>query len=347
MLGDPSAVCDHDVVVARGAELTRARRSRDFTRFDGNLAGLTLPDHTATGVVSATRLQRWAECPHAYFMQYLLNVEVVQEPERALEIDALDRGSLVHDVLDRFVRGVIAGGPRDRSTLLDIAEDVFAEYEARGVTGRAMFWRRDRARILADLERFLDEDAGDPIESELEFPPTAYALPDGRSVFFRGSVDRVDRLASGGLRIIDYKTGSASRYAGLSADDPHQRGQHLQLAVYANAARSELDGEPVEAAYWFTSAKGDFEWIGYEVTPEIHAEIGGAIATIVDGIRAGAFPSRPPADKPFWGPGCDYCFPDGVHNHEARRDWERKRLDPVLAHYVRFSEPEALDDDDD
>jgi ATP-dependent helicase/nuclease subunit B len=345
MLRDPAPVVATDVVLARGIELSTARASHTFTRFDGNLAGLALPDHTATGVVSATRLQTWAQCPHAFFLQYLLGVEVVDEPERTLEIGALDRGSLVHEILERFIRGVIAGGRRDRTTLLAFADEVFAEYEARGVCGRPMFWRRDRARIVADLERFLVEDRGDPTHAELDFPPTAYALPDGRSVFFRGSVDRIDRTDDG-LTVIDYKTGRSSYYDGLSAEDPHQRGTHLQLAIYANAARAEVADVPVEAGYWFVTAKGDFDWVGYELTPEIHAKVGTAIATIVDGIRAGVFPSHPPADKPWFGTGCDHCFPEGVHNNDARRDWERKRLDPALRAYVELSEPEVFDVDE-
>ena len=34
----------------------------------------------------------------------------------------------------------------------------------------------------------------------------------------------------------DYKTGSTRAYTGLSPEDPHQGGTHLQLAVYGTAA---------------------------------------------------------------------------------------------------------------
>ena len=187
MLRDPAPVIDADPVLAAGAELARARRSNDFTRFDGNLAGLALPDLTASGVSSATRLQSWAVCPHAFFMQYLLGVEVVEDPERRLEINPLDKGSLVHEILERFIAEQIAAGRAgpwtgpELARLLAIAEEAFARYGERGVTGRAMFWRRDRDRILADLARFAALDNGRPLAVELRFDAITYPLA-GRTV---------------------------------------------------------------------------------------------------------------------------------------------------------------------
>ena len=68
-----------------------------------------------------------------------------------------------------------------------IAEEVFTRYRERGVTGRPMFWRRDRARILADLEQFAAEDDGRPLATELGFD--ARRLPAAR---------RTDGAASAG-----------------------------------------------------------------------------------------------------------------------------------------------------
>ncbi|MGQ0519784.1 MAG: PD-(D/E)XK nuclease family protein [Actinomycetota bacterium] len=351
MLRHPDAVVAGDPALALGLELARARRGHRFTRFDGNLAGLTLPDYASSGIVSATRLQTWAECPRAFLMQHLLGVEVAEEPERSFEMSALDRGSLVHEVLERFVLQAMEAGRRppwseaDACRLVDIAGEVCAEYEGRGATGRALFWRRDRWRILADLRRFATEDTGLPVRAEMAFDGVAYPLPDGRSVYFRGSVDRVDRAPGGALGVTDYKTGKADRYRGLSPGDPHQGGTHLQLAVYATAVAQLLGATDVTAHYWFATAKGGFARIGYRVTPEVRDRVGAALATIVDGIRAGVFPGRPAADPPYQWVDCWYCSPDGLSTAEARRDWERKRTDPALAGYVGLCEPGVPDVD--
>jgi ATP-dependent helicase/nuclease subunit B len=350
MLRDPGPVINADPVLRVGVELARGRRSNEFTRFDGNLAGLALPDLKSTGITSATRLQSWAVCPFAFFVEYLLGVEVVQNPERKLEIAPLDKGSLIHEILDRFITEQIdagrAGpwtGPR-RRRLLRVAEDVFTEYQERGVTGRAIFWRRDRDRILADLDEFAARDDGRPLATERRFDDIDFPLPGGRSVRFRGFIDRIDDAGPGSASVIDYKTGSTSRYADLSAEDPHQCGTHLQLAVYGTAARQHFHRMGVEAWYWFITERGKFERIGYPLTPEIQDDVGIAIEEIVDGITSGVFPGRPPVDPAYLWVDCWYCAPDGLSTAEARRDWERKRFDPQLSGYVQLAEPEALDD---
>src|SRR5918996_981150 len=98
---------DHDPVVEAGSRVIRARRSRAFTRFDGNLAGLAVPS-PLDEVVSSTRLESWASCPFAYFVGHLLQVEPTEDPARQLTISAWDRGSLVHEILQSFVDDVLA-----------------------------------------------------------------------------------------------------------------------------------------------------------------------------------------------------------------------------------------------
>ena len=79
---DALAATTDDRVLADSAELIAARRSPGFTRFDGNLAGLAVPS-PVDSVTSATRLQTWAVCPFAYFVESILRVEPVENPEDA------------------------------------------------------------------------------------------------------------------------------------------------------------------------------------------------------------------------------------------------------------------------
>src|SRR5205085_6072343 len=113
------------------------------------------------------------------------------------------------------------------------------ESEQRGLTGRAICWRRDRAHILADLERFLDADDENrrrhrsrPLAAELAFGfrwsdlgAIPLALPNGRVVRFRGKADRLDRGDDGTLHIVDYKTGKADGFKDLGEHDPDLRGR--------------------------------------------------------------------------------------------------------------------------
>jgi RecB family exonuclease len=349
------AVLTGDATLTRGLEALRARRSPAFTRFDGNLTAVA-GDIGIPAPTSATRLQTWAACPHAYLLQYVLRVDPVEEPERRLDMTPLDKGSLVHEVLDAFVKDALRRGePIEEWTAADaarlhlVADDVFARYEAEGRAGRALFWRRDKARIAADLERFLADDNARlargvrPVATELEFDDLRVALPSGRVLTVRGSVDRIDRRADGSLIVLDYKTGKADDYRALSEENPHLNGTRLQLYLYALAVGDALPTDaPVWAGYCFNTTRGEFRQIGYTVTDAVAADVGGAIDTIVDGIANGVFPAHP-AEQPAWRyVDCWYCTPDGLGATDRRRDWERKRSDPALAAYVALSEPGTL-----
>jgi RecB family exonuclease len=333
-----------------------ARRSDRLTRFDGNLAAVA-SEVGRPPRASASRLQQWAKCPHAYFMHYLLGVDPVEEPGRTYEISAIDKGSLVHEILDTFVGDALEQGhpldrwgPADRAALHLIAEDAFARYEAEGRTGRALFWRRDRAQILADLDRFLDVDSGRmaqglrPLRTELPFDGVLLPLPSGHGLVVHGAIDRVDRRPDGSLEVLDYKTGKSSYYR-INEANPHDGGKLLQLFLYAVAAEAEFQtGVPVHPSYWFPTARGEFKQLGYDVTPELGAEVAGAIDLIVEGIAAGIFPAYP-AEPTGWtfGPQCDYCSPDGGSTADRYREWEHKRNDPAVAGFLALVEPEVPD----
>jgi hypothetical protein len=191
-----------------------------------------------------------------------------------------------------------------------------------------------------------------PIAAELAFGfadgdgPVPLLLADGRALRFRGQADRVDRDDDGGLYVLDYKTGSAYKYKGLTADDPDQGGTLLQLAVYGAAARQHehAPDAPVRAEYWFVSAGGDFAFEGYDISPEVLAKVGVTLGTIVSGIESGVFAARPTAMSTAIWVECDACDPDGLGVIELRRAWDRKRSDPILVPYAQLAEP--ADDDD-
>src|SRR5205085_1718843 len=136
LAGTPPA----DPGLAHRFDVVRARRSDRFTRFDGNLAGLAVPS-PAEHVTSATRLERWAGCPFAYFVHDVLGVEPVENPEEQLRISAIDRGELVHRALEGFILEVLdrppgdqpapdqPWSPGDRARLLTIADQLCRDYE--------------------------------------------------------------------------------------------------------------------------------------------------------------------------------------------------------------------------
>ena len=356
----------------RGIELRRARLSRRLTRFDGNLAagdlrGVALPRPTDDDqVTSASRLEAWAECPHAYFMRYILRVEPVDDRDDDHRISALERGSLVHKILERWLAEAInddaVPAPGDRwperwrDRLMAVGHEECDHLAARGLVGRQLYWGYDRGQILADLVRFLDFDDGRrashrsrPAAAELAFGmphnpggPVTIDIGDGRSLKIRGSIDRIDATDTGGLLVVDYKTGSTRAYEKLGLDDPAQGGRRLQLVLYDLAARRLHDASDTAdtyGAYWFVSTKGRFGEVGYP-TNAARRPVLEAVNDIVDGVGDGLFPLHP--DEPVWRPWvpCGYCDPDGMGTRDQWRDFRRKHDDPALVRYLDLVDPD-------
>lgn len=360
-------VVTEDGVLARALDLLVHRGGGTFTRYDGNLESVAdrLPSPAAPDrVISPSQLETWLGCPHAYFMQYVLRVKPVDNPEELLQIDALERGSLIHDVLARWLKEQLdhdvpeggQGWPAEaRAVMRRIADEACDTAEGRGVTGHRLLWRRERSRIVLDLERFIHADDErraslglTAMAAERPFgldgtPPLTVVLGDGRAIRVRGRIDRLDRTADGRLVVTDYKTGGASGYKDLKGDQPLGDGTKLQLGLYGLAVR-HLDGAAgaVRTEYWFTSARAEFARKGYDLTPAIERELRRALRVAVDGIERGHFPLKPPT--PGWSPWtqCRFCDPDDLGTNDRYREWEDIRLDPDLRDYVAYIEPEAL-----
>jgi ATP-dependent helicase/nuclease subunit B len=355
-----------DPILRRGAELVRHRRDGVFERFTGRLTGKAARLVAAAveqRVLSATALEAWLSCPHAFLLQQVLRVQPVNNPEELLRIDALEQGSLVHDVLEGWLCEVLDGDlpaatdawpPAARERLRELAAQACNDAEARGVTGHPLLWRRDRHRLLLDFEQFLARDDQrratlrlTPVSSELAFgmahgsDPLRIDLGDGRSLHLRGRIDRIDRADDGAIVVADYKTGGTSRYRDLTADTPLADGTKLQLPIYGLAVRAAHPDAQVHIEYWFVSSKARWERIGYPLTAEVVERLRHTLRVTADGVASGLFPQRPPA--PVWRrwPECDYCDPDGLGTSDHYREWERIRLDPALRDYLALVEPDV------
>jgi hypothetical protein len=355
-----------DAATVQAAEVLAARRSAAFTRFDGNLAGLPIPS-PIDRTTSPTRLERWADCPHRHLVEDLLDAAPIENPEDVLAITPIDKGNLIHDALEEFLCRVLdrpAGerpGPgipwtgEDVDLLDEIGRVQCDRYEGLGLTGRPIFWRRDRRRILNDLIELLVRDSGDrrdaitePFAAELAFGmdgdlgAVELSLPDGRVLRVRGRIDRIDLAADGTVHVTDYKTGSYHEgYRGILNGDPISHGTKLQLPIYGLAGRLAVDDPTrrVRADYWFVTTRGGFDRCGYEITDEVLDRTRDVVGQIVSGIEAGLFPPHPEPRSTYFRIACHVCNPDGLGTAELRSQWERKRHDPVLARYADLAEP--------
>ncbi|MFW3171372.1 PD-(D/E)XK nuclease family protein [Geodermatophilus sp. CPCC 206100] len=358
-----------DAVVTAAHALTEARESGSFTRFDGDLSAVAegLPDYAAgKHPVSPTALERYAGCPHAYFIERVLGVHPVEQPEDVITISPADIGTLMHQSFDALVTEFADDLPgfgeswRDehRRRLAEIADTQAAQFAADGRTGHPRLWQQTLVRVQADLQAMLVADdewrrehRARVVTSELAFgmdgaEPVAVDLPGGGTLLMRGSADKVDETEDGRLVVTDIKSGSATSFKGLGADDPVLGGSKLQLPVYAHAARQAYDrpDAEVEAAYWFV--RKDKGRIAVPLTEDVEQVYARTLQTIVTGIRDGLFPARPPEKDDYAFVQCAYCNPDGIGHGQARTRWLITKRDPRLAELVSLIEPLPADDTD-
>ena len=337
-----------DAVVDRGIELLGRRADKDFTRFDGNLSGVTLP--ILDGELSATRLEKWVDCPFAFFAEYVLGVRPLEEPSERTGLSPLIRGSIVHRVLDRLVTDGLADGSlpghgdpwtaAQRAHGAALLTEECDHAEARGEAAHPRFWPTIRDRLAADLDDFLVLDSAfrarfdsRPVAAEQRFGgPDALivTLADGRTLRFRGSIDRVDLTADNHLVVVDAKTGRPDRYKDIPVDY-FPGGSFLQLPIYALAAVTE-GCTTRHATYAFLGeVADDSRHLGYEVDDEVVAAFQRVLSSIVRGIEGGAFPHHPPeSDRPE-AHRCLHCSPDGLDARRVRSARARKANHPVLA----------------
>src|SRR5690606_19289075 len=105
--------------------------------------------------------------PRRYLFKHLLGVRSEEEPRRWLDVDALDRGSLVHDTLEAWVAETLddadpppagASPAGTEARLQELLEDAIARLEATGRIGLPTLWELEKGRIRKRLAVWLEQD---------------------------------------------------------------------------------------------------------------------------------------------------------------------------------------------
>ena len=362
--GDHFLATDPHYPLNRGLRLEDSRLTSEWTAFDGNLPS-DKPGLGDLGIVSASRFQSWANCPYQYFLGYIAGVEPTERPEDEPGITPLERGSIVHHVLEHFVSERSERRIDDRAEQLDLLRDLlvtaFDEFEGGGSAVHPALLTIERDSIMRKLERWLSAESeimGEwgvaPYETEFEFgfrhsdaPTVAISINSGEPVLFRGKVDRIDRSAAGDRIIVfDYKTGGSSPYRGLK-EDPVMKGLGLQLPLYARAAalsQTDSNNPIVQAAYWFVFEKGG-SVLRPDLTeqPDSAARFDEVVSVIAEGIKNGVFPPAPRGhpgrrDGKSTLENCRWCPYDAVCPTDRLQAWDLKRGAPGVQPYRGLSQ---------
>jgi len=186
-------------------------------------------------MLPVTRIRTLQRDPYAIYARYILGLKVL-DPIDA-DPSAADRGTIVHDALEVFMRAHLDSLPDDaEDRLIDVGRAAFGNHMTRpGV--RAFWWPRFKriAHWFITAERARRQDGATPAVVETE-GIIEFDAPGG-PFRLRARADRIDRLIAGGLAIIDYKTG-------MAATAPQaETGLEPQLPLEAAMAeRGKFDG---------------------------------------------------------------------------------------------------------
>jgi RecB family exonuclease len=303
------AAVDGDAV-----EWLAVRRAR---RFDApRFRGLTGP--RAPAVYAVSRLERYLECPFKYFAAHVLRLP--EERDEEAWMTPQERGHFVHEVFEEFFTVWQAGG-RGAITTANVAE-ALALFDEVAERRLEMLPEGDRALERTLLrgsaaaagfgERAFAFEIDDDVEVverllEYEFDGRfTFNGPDGaRTIALRSKSDRIDLLADGSLRIVDYKIGRAP-----------EKKRSLQLPIYGACATQALAGRRGRtwtvgrAGYIAFREKAPFKEL--EDPAKAIAEGEQRLVATVDAIERGEFPVQP--DEPFL---CNWCPYPGV----CRKDY--------------------------
>ncbi|MEM0948396.1 MAG: double-strand break repair protein AddB [Pseudomonadota bacterium] len=149
-----------------------------------------------------TAIQRLIRDPYAVYARYVLGLRKLDPLAPAP--DAPLRGQIIHDILDTYMRQVqIHPEVCGTAALLSVADQVLAR-DAPWALARQLW----RARICRFADWFVEDEArragstflSAEVDGKIDLPEAGFTL--------RAKADRVDRVANGGLAVIDYKTGA-------------------------------------------------------------------------------------------------------------------------------------------
>ena len=216
---------------------------------------------------SVSRLEKYAQCPFSYYLQYGLRLKEKEE----LKVQNFDTGSFMHETIDEFFKKVQEEKIELPELLAEISkievlvDKVIEEKIDNGrkytfvATAKYKVLIRRLKRIVSKALKYIIEGlvySDFNIEgTEIEFgkngkykPIQLQILESGKRVEITGKIDRIDTATSDDgkyLRIIDYKSSAKNIdlnevYAGLQ----------LQLLTYMDAVCKEEDLMPAGVLYF-------------------------------------------------------------------------------------------------
>lgn len=313
--------------LARALRFRGRRWRRRWSQVDGLVepieeAKTALAAHQlGTRSFSPTALEKFARCPYSFYLQALVRLAPRQEPSGIEEIDALSRGSLMHEVQYELLTLLRAKNMLPLTeTNLAVAEAelevVFAQvvrrYEDDLAPSIASVWQNGVEQIRSDLREWLRRHSREarwlPWRFELAFGlPPQHGRDDAsqdepavlsNGIRLRGSIDLVERSSEGTIRATDSKSGKQR----VKSGEVVSGGEALQPVLYALALESMFPGTKVEGGrLYYCTSKGEFTDVMIPLDDVARRAAADVATAVGSSLARGFLPAAPQKD------GCRYC----------------------------------------
>ncbi len=194
--------------------------------------------------ISVTAVDRLKADPFAFYAQAVLGLRSI-DPVDA-DHSAAWKGTAVHAVLEEWLKR----DDCDPDKLMDRARALLADETIHPML-RALW----SPRLIEAIRWVEEEERNNQAAGRLPLAAEAWGEAEVSGVTLYGKADRIDRLDSDGLAIIDYKTGKAPAPKAIEA------GFRLQLGLLGLLARAGgfegIAGDPKAFEYWSLTKYGD------------------------------------------------------------------------------------------
>jgi ATP-dependent helicase/nuclease subunit B len=194
--------------------------------------------------ISVTAVDRLKADPFAFYAQAILGLRSI-DPVDA-DHSAAWKGTAVHAVLEEWLKR----DDCDPDKLMDRARALLADETIHPML-RALW----SPRLIEAIRWVEEEERNNQAAGRLPLAAEAWGEAEVSGVTLYGKADRIDRLDSDGLAIVDYKTGKAPAPKAIEA------GFRLQLGLLGLLARAGgfegIAGDPKAFEYWSLTKYGD------------------------------------------------------------------------------------------
>jgi hypothetical protein len=339
-----------------------------LTVFDGRLSDPILVRHVArilgpaAGPTSSSRLEEYAKCPYLFFLKRVLGLEVWEEQEAPLVFDPLERGRLIHEVLEEFLdawRGELfaaASAEELRGSLLAQARPVLEAARPAGMP--SLLWEVECSALEKVLLNWIvfekNRIGAGLIPAHLERPFGKFGPeedhPDLRiragehEFVFRGRIDRIDLSRDGRTaRVIDYKTGKRPDSMARQNRPLMMAGEKIQVAVYPQALRL-LEGlgqvDRIEGEYLHLQPRdGQIVQCAFSggQLEEATRRLPHLLSLMGDGLVGGVFFART-GGSVYPDGHCRHCDYLSICGKDRVQREERKAADPAVLAFQQMAE---------